>query len=196
LGLLSLVALGLVVESARRLGEARRGLPAPSEVSAAYLARVDGRLRRAGSTQPFTGWMIERHPDGAVKSRSLFVGGLREGLLEEWHPNGALHVRQHFHADLADGSRETWYPTGQKMSEGSFAAGRPQRDYRRWHENGRLAVQARFKDGKPDGLSYAWHPSGFLRTEALMREGEPVERHFYEDGRQRQPMLLSQTSNP
>jgi antitoxin component YwqK of YwqJK toxin-antitoxin module len=196
LAALALGSLGLAVASGQYLEKVRREASAQVEVSSTALSRASGRWCWAGSHEPFTGGMIERHPGGHRKSRTAVVQGLREGLYEEWHPNGELHARQFFHNDLADGLRTTWYPSGRKMSEGRLVGGRQQGDYRRWHENGALAVEAQFKDGEPDGPSYAWHPSGFLQTEALMRQGAPVERRFYEDGRQQRPVLLTQASKP
>lgn len=166
------------------------------EVMSAYLDRREGKLYRIGSSHRFSGWMIDRHPTGALKSRTEIVDGLKNGLSEEWGTNGVLQVRQSFRHDLPDGLRTTWYPDGHKMSEGMLVASLQQGEYRRWHENGTLAVKAQFKDGKPDGPSIAWHESGFLQAEAVMKQGAVVERHFYTDRQQRTPTLLSQATIP
>jgi hypothetical protein len=197
----SLAAFGVIVAavafaSSRALDRSESELPPRPEVALFRLERLDGRLHRLGSMEPFTGWMLDYSVDRTMKSRSAVVAGLLHGVSEGWFTNGVLQVREHFTRGISVGLRNTWYPSGRLQSEETLVAGRLHGVVRRWHENGVLAVCAEFKDGNPDGASRAWYASGSLKAEALMRAGEVVQRHFFEDGDHLMPASLAQAKNP
>ena len=66
------------------------------EVILSSLTRTDARLCRTNETQPFTGFAIEKHRDGTLKSRSMIVNGLLHGLSEGWFTNGQTQVTENF----------------------------------------------------------------------------------------------------
>lgn len=156
--------------------------PALPEITRSELVERDGRLHRPGETQPFSGWLVERYPDGRHRSRSRLVDGVLQGVSEGWHPDGTLQIREYYAAGVCEGLRTRWHTNGVVMSQTIFVAGRPEGVFRRWHPNGVLAEQIEFRDGKEHGTSLALYPSGHLRALARVNAGELVTNEFWPDG--------------
>ena len=142
----------------------------------------DGRLYRKGESAPFTGALVERYPSGILKSRSLLLGGLLDGISEGWHTNGQIQVREYFKRGVSHGLRTKWYEQGALMSETMIRDGEHHGTFRRWHENGQLAETVEMKQGHPDGISSAYYPSGFLKARAHLNNGKVIEQKFWNDG--------------
>lgn len=157
------------------------GRPAPAEVDRAELTLIDGRLHGKGESVPFTGFMIERYPDGLLQSRTSVSNGLLEGLSEGWYTNGQRQVLEHFQAGVSHGQRVKWYANGVKLSEANIVQGKIEGVFRRWHDNGVLAEEIPMKAGQPDGLSRAYYSNGRLKAEARLRAGQVLEQKFWED---------------
>lgn len=188
------LVLGLLAAGAWWFLESRPPAPNRAEAALTDLVRSDGRLFLRGTTNaPFTGWMTEHYPEGAVKSRSQVVDGLLHGVSEGWRTNGQLQVREHFVGGVAEGPVTKWHPDGTRLSEGLARAGRLEGTFRRWHPNGVLAEEVTLRAGQPDGLSRAWFPSGHLKAEVELEQGRVVRQQFWPDGQQPR---LAQVSNP
>jgi antitoxin component YwqK of YwqJK toxin-antitoxin module len=188
---LAVLASVLAYNSMRELEEAETKKPEPVSIPRLRLVNREGRFYRLGSQIPFTGWMTDQFPTGALRLRSAVSDGRLYGESVGWFTNGVREVCEHFREGLPSGIRTTWHMNGQKRSEGLLVAGRQQGTYRQWHENGTLAVEAEFEAGKPNGLSRSWYPSGCLQAEALMKHGEIQIRHVYPDGNRREVTLLA-----
>lgn len=171
-----------------------RGRPVPAEPPselAANLSLREGRLHRAGAGGPFSGWMLERYPEAALKSRSRVVDGRLNGVSEGWHANGGLQVREHFVAGLSEGPVTKWHPDGTRRSEGTAHGGQLEGVFRRWHENGQLAEELTLRAGLADGLSRAWFPDGSLKAEVTLRAGQVLTQKFWKEGEQPPPTVLA-----
>jgi antitoxin component YwqK of YwqJK toxin-antitoxin module len=166
-----------------------KNAPAPREVPRQALELVDGRLCLTGAPQPFSGLMVERWENGALKSRSALAHGLLEGLSEGWHTNGQVQVRESFHAGVSHGLRAKWFASGRKESEGMIVNGKHSGLFRRWHEDGSLAQEIQMSEGNPQGLARAYYPSGFVKAEVRLRAGQVLERKFWKDGEHKAPRL-------
>lgn len=180
---------------AREAADAATLASDPVSVPHTRLRQVNGRFHRLGSPIPFTGWLIERHPDGSPRLRSSVVNGLFHGESLEWAANGVLVVLEAYQHGVPNGVRRTWYPDGRKRSEGRLIMGLQQGYYWQWSESGALIAEAVFDAGKAHGLSRAWYPSGCLKAEASMNHGEVVTRRSYLDGAQRQSTLLADATH-
>lgn len=141
-----------------------------------------GRLHRIGSTNLFTGLMLERYADGALRSRSTVTHGLLHGLSEGRYPNGQVQVTEQFTEGVSHGLRTKWYPDGAKLSEATIVEGKLHGPFRRWHPNGELAEDLQLKEGQPDGLSKAYFPSGSMKSRTTMQNGKVVEQKLWKDG--------------
>ena len=157
-------------------------LAVSTEVSRTNLVLRDQRLHLAGQVAPFTGWMLERNPDGKLRSRSSVSSGVLHGVSQGWHTNGQLQVEEHFREGVSHGLRTKWYPSGAKLSEATIADGRLNGPFRRWQVNGALSEQIEFTNNQPEGVSLAWFPSGSLKARVLVRSGKVVEQQFWKDG--------------
>lgn len=146
------------------------------------LMLIDGRLCRVGTSNVFTGLMVERHPDGTLRSRTEVKNGMLNGLSEGWYTNGVLQVTEHFTNGVSHGLRVKWHPGGSKASEAQIADGKLHGRFVSWHENGTRAAEVEFKNGQPDGISSAYFPSGALKTQVTMRHGTAIERKDWKDG--------------
>jgi len=61
---------------------------------------VDGLARRQGEDRPFTGVVIDRHPNNKKKLEMPFKDGRVEGVWREWDQAGVLVVRNYCEADV------------------------------------------------------------------------------------------------
>lgn len=135
-----------------------------------------------GSTNPFTGFMLEFYGNESLKSRSTISNGLLHGISEGWHTNRQLAVQEHFRDGVSHGLRIKWHLNGTKLSEASIVEGQLHGSFRRWHENGGLAEELELRQGQAEGISRAFYPSGFLKAKVDLQNGKPVEQQFWEDG--------------
>ena len=140
-----------------------------------------GRWQLRGTTNAFTGLLLDTYPDGTRKSLSMVSDGLLNGVSRGWHTNGQQQVEEHFVAGISHGLRAKWHPNGQKLSEITIVDGKLSGTYRRWDEDGALAEEIEMKNGQPDGISKAYFPSGFLKSQVAMRNGEVVSRQSWND---------------
>lgn len=179
------------------------GKRAPAEEPTRLLSElvlVEGRLTVAGSPDEiFNGWVLERYPDGELKSRSRVLAGRLQGVSEGWYPDGRLQVREHFADGVAEGSVTKWHPDGNRLSEGFARGGRLDGIFRRWHDNGVLAEEVSLHRGEPHGLSRAYYPSGFLKAEVRLENGRVLDQRFWDDGETPAPApaaALARSSTP
>ena len=165
----------------------RAAIPTGSvELARTNLVLEDGRLRPAGMTNPFTGFMVEHFSTGSLRSRSAVSNGLLHGVSEGWFTNAQLQVSEHFKEGVSHGLRTKWYSNGTKQSEAGIADGKLHGTFRQWHENGMLSEQVEFIADRPEGLSVAYYPSGFLKARVTMRDGKPTEQTFWKDGEKKE----------
>lgn len=177
LGLAAAALIGLGLFLLARRDVAPPPPPAPlREVSRTDLTRTNDRLQVPGESQAFTGWMLDRYPDGTLRSKSAVSNGLLQGVSEGWHTNGTIQIREFFVDGVSHGLRTKWSPEGTRISEATVEHGKIQGMFRRWHTNGSLAEEVSMKDDQPDGVAQAFHPDGTLKTRVTLRNGTVVKQ--------------------
>jgi len=181
-GVAAVAALSMLVRPSSKQTPESKIAPAAGEVPRAQLELRSSRLFRTGTTNSFTGRMVEHYPDGALRSRSAVTNGLLHGLSEGWHTNGLLQVTEHFKEGVSHGLRTKWHLNGVKQSEASIVDGQLQGLFRKWHDNGTLAEQIELVNNQPEGVALAYFPSGSIKTRAVMQNGRPVEQKSWQDG--------------
>lgn len=167
--------------------------PAPGAVQTAGLPETPrhdlvlqgGRLCRIGTSNLFSGVVVERHETGGLKSRCAVANGVLEGLSECWHTNGQKQVEEHFRGGISHGTRIRWHENGQKLSEACIVDGRIEGTFRRWYDNGVLVEEVAMKANQPDGISRGYYRSGFLKAEVRMVNGRIQEQRYWKDGEKR-----------
>ena len=155
------------------------------EVNRTNLLRSHDLWFPNGSTNPFTGILVDFYPGGGRMSRSAVSNGQLEGLSEGWFTNGQQQVRENYRTNVADGLRTRWYPDGQKMSECTIVSGQIQGVFRRWHQDGSLAEEIPMRDGQPEGVGRVYYPSGCLAMEVERHSGKVVKQQEWKDGEQK-----------
>lgn len=174
------LTLGLALFGCSRPGEEVRLRKV--EASTEDLDIREGHLFLKGTTNLLSGWLVERYPDGRLKSRSEAIGGALNGVSEGWHTNGVLDVREAFLDGVSHGTRQRWNTAGQRVSEAQIVHGKLEGTFRRWHENGQLAEEIAMKAGAPEGLSRSWYLSGSLKMIASVSNGQVTTQQSFEDG--------------
>jgi antitoxin component YwqK of YwqJK toxin-antitoxin module len=165
------------------VGRSRKPVTPPrAERLVSELVRQDGGLADPATGRLFTGWLLDRYPDGALRSKSWLSNGVLQGLSEGWYPNGVQEIREHFVAGKSQGSVTRWREDGTMLSEGIAVDGRLEGIFRRWHSNGQLAEEATLRLGVPEGVSRAWYPDGSLRAEVQLDGGTVVRQQFWKAG--------------
>lgn len=175
---LAVLAVGAVV-----VGRPRKPVTLPiAERLVSELVRRDGGLADPATGLLFTGWLLDRYPDGALRSKSWLSNGVLQGLSEGWYTNGVQEIREHFVGGKSQGAVTRWREDGTLLSEGTAVDGRLEGTFRRWHPNGQLAEEATLRVGVPEGVSRAWHPDGSLRAEVQLERGTVVRQQFWKTG--------------
>ena len=101
--------------------------PVEREVEAAevVLQRNHGIL--SIKDQPFSGVVVERHPDGTVKSKSPYAAGRLEGESDIWYANGKMAEVRHFKNGWKEGEHKGWWEDGRPRFVFHFKAHFPSR---------------------------------------------------------------------
>jgi hypothetical protein len=119
----------------------------PAEIPLGRMTLRDGRLFRAASERPFTGYAMEFYANGNRKSRSAVSKGLLHGLSQGWTPEGVLQVREHFLHGVSHGIRTKWHPNGIRQSQASILNGKLHGSFQRWDNQGKLIERIEMKNG-------------------------------------------------
>lgn len=172
LGFLAAAGVTLLVGCSR--DEPPAAATSPIEASPDQLERREGLLYATGSTQAFTGLLVEPYPSGALKARSEVVRGRLHGISEGWYTHGQLQVREHFSNGVSHGLRQKWHADGTRWSEATIDQGKMEGWYRRWHPNGRLAEEVEMRNNSPQGVARAFDAEGRLLREVQVEAGRPV----------------------
>lgn len=149
------------------------------EVSRESLVLKEERLYLTNAPTPFTGIVVERYPDGVVRSRSGVKDGKLQGESRGWYPNGQLQVLEHFEVGVSHGVRTKWHENGERQSEAQIVRGVIEGVFRRWHPEGGLAEEIPMKAGQPDGLAKSFNPDGSPKAEAVLNAGQVVTQRFF-----------------
>lgn len=191
------IAIGLLLTAwiLLQLGCKRKPAEAQPEVGLGDLTLRDGRLCPRGSTNPFTGRMVEIYPGGGLKSRTDLSNGWIHGLSLGWYTNGQMQIREPFSNGISHGLRVKWYENGQKQSEAPIRLGKLEGTFRRWDDQGRLMEELEMKGGDPDGVSHAYYPDGSIKVRAVMAKGKVLERKSWKPGEFREKNNGTHSSN-
>lgn len=86
--------------------------------------------------------------------------GLRHGPAVRWHPSGALRSRTAYAHGQREGEHRAWFPDGSPEVAGAFEADQPVGRWRRWHATGALALEVTLVDGQLHGPARAAYEDG------------------------------------
>jgi antitoxin component YwqK of YwqJK toxin-antitoxin module len=143
--------------------------------------REDKRLYQHGSSEAFSGLLVEDFSREARKLEIEIHDGKAHGSSRGWFENGQIEVEETFIEGVSNGLRTRWYESGQKRSQAKIVDGVIDGSYLEWHDNGTKAVAMSLKKGVADGLAETWHPSGILKSRFEYDDGKVTRRKTWPD---------------
>ncbi|MCP4686161.1 MAG: hypothetical protein GY867_12050 [bacterium] len=126
--------------------------------------------------------LIEKHPDGTIKSESLYKNGGKHGVCREYFPDGLESKSEEWVDGRLHGEVITWHENGRKASRRVYERGETAGIEQRWDETGYLFEEkALTEDGR---LHRVWSPgSGYLiREHVAYSDGRGEIREWYSGG--------------
>ncbi len=107
----------------------------PGVVAGDRLVERDGLWYETGSSEPFTGTMVEYWPGGGKKAEIELVGGRVHGKMTEWYEDGGKASETEYHEGELHGTAVGWDEEGRKLAEVEFSGGE-EVGRREWDEEG------------------------------------------------------------
>lgn len=98
--------------------------------------------------EPAASAILEKWPNGAMKSEEPTARGVREGLARYWHENGQLYGEIPWKDGQKHGSFKLFRPDGTIEQQLSYKAGQVDGVCRWYDEAGRLKQEARYEAGR------------------------------------------------
>lgn len=151
------------------------------EVDLADLTRQGDVLMLQGSTEPFSGYMVERYADGEYKTRSRIEDGRLHGWVRGWFPDGTLESEEHFQQGISHGVRKRWHENGTLASHTEIVEGVVHGEFKTWDAEGNLVQRMHMVEGQAHGVSEAYYPSGHLRARVRIEHGEILSQESWDD---------------
>jgi len=91
------------------------------------------------------------HPNGQLKSETLYVNKNLHGLTRSWFDDGSLDSEVGWRNDRKNGVSRHWYGKGQLKDECNYKDDVRDGEFRRWTSDGTLTHEGIFRDGKAVG---------------------------------------------
>ena len=127
----------------------------PSFRNSDQLLTESGRLFAVGDSAPYSGPVMDYHPNGNKAYSVTVVDGVAQGLAREWHENG------------------------QKKTEATLQDGEAVGVLRGWYDNGQPRYDVPLQNGEAEGITTEYYPGGQRRNETMYARGQ---RHGTETG--------------
>ncbi len=121
--------------------------------------------------EPFNGYSVKYHSNGALAERLGFYKGKREGTAKRWSANGKLLVESHYKNNRLHGRYTTWWDNQVAASEANYENGKINGIEKQWYASGQLAKVRNLVDGKEHGLQKAWLENGILYVNYEAKNG-------------------------
>jgi antitoxin component YwqK of YwqJK toxin-antitoxin module len=154
------------------------GIP---EAERSLLVLVDGLLVQEGTSEPFSGYMVEYYEDGSYKTRSRIEEGKLHGMVRGWFPDGTLESEEPFVHGVSHGVRQRWYENGTLAARTEIVEGEVHGEFKTWDEDGHLIQRIAMSRGQPHGVSESYYPSGYLRTRVKVEQGQILSQESWDN---------------
>lgn len=151
------------------------------EVERVRLSLVDGVLKEEGTSDPFTGFMVERYEDGSYQTRSRIEAGQLHGVVRGWFPDGTLESEEYFVQGVSHGVRQRWHENGVLAARTEIAEGEVHGEFKTWDADGHLVQRITMVQGQPHGISESYYPSGYVRTRVKVEHGEILSQESWDN---------------
>lgn len=121
--------------------------------------------------EPMTGQVIERWPDGSLRTMTEFAGGRRHGVAKAWFVEGQPMYERWYEEGLEEGTHRGWWEDGSVRFVYEFDLGVHEGSAREWYPNGSLYRDFHYAKGKELGRQRMWHADGTLRANYVVKDG-------------------------
>ncbi|MGP1991010.1 toxin-antitoxin system YwqK family antitoxin [Zobellia laminariae] len=121
--------------------------------------------------EPFNGYSIKSHDNGAIGERLGYVDGKREGIFKQWSSNHVLRVQSYYKHNRLDGIYKTWWENGTLSEESHYVDGVLHGTQKHWYDTGEIAKERNLVEGKEQGMQKAWLKNGKLYVNYEAKNG-------------------------
>lgn len=146
-----------------------------------------GVLYALGDTEPYTGPVIDYHPNGVKSYQYEVKKGVPQGPVTEWYQSRQKMTESTLKDGELVGVMTGWYPNGKKEYEMPLEEGEIHGAGTEYYESGQRKSQTPYVKGKREGREIGFDENGIKLWEADWKadrlEGAYVE--FYPSGKRR-----------
>ncbi|MFC6199395.1 toxin-antitoxin system YwqK family antitoxin [Ponticaulis profundi] len=144
----------------------------------------DGVAYPKDSAEPFTGTMIDFHPNGQLKQKSEFESGVNSGSSLVYYANGRLETEFQYINGKQDGVQKQYFPNGQLESVYRVQNGEHEGLSESFYENGSIQSRINFSNGVWNGTFEKFYENGSLEASGTFANGSTIEpyRKFNDSG--------------
>lgn len=108
------------------------------------------------------GDMMKWYPTGQLHKRCIYVDGRRHGEMLQWYPSGQLRWCCNYAENQPHGTCSHWYTSGQLYKQYSYANGYLHGECKTWAASGQLIIHCAYNKASPSGMYHRWFESGQL----------------------------------
>lgn len=140
------------------------------------LIKSDQALKRQAGKwlykgKAYSGWIIEKYPNGKTKSKTPYYQGSEHGLAKGWFPGGQKWFERPYILGKKNGVHKTWWPSGQIKHQADIKQDIYEGNVKEWYHDGRLYKDFNYKNGHEAGHQRAWKSDGRIRANYVVENG-------------------------
>jgi antitoxin component YwqK of YwqJK toxin-antitoxin module len=116
--------------------------------------------------------LTEYYEGGAIKARSSFKEGLRDGPTFVYTRDGKIWQKAEYREGKMEGEIATYYPDGKLKNQAWYKDGALNGVVREFYSNGNKQSEAEYKDNIQSGIARSFYENGNLKTEEFYINGQ------------------------
>jgi antitoxin component YwqK of YwqJK toxin-antitoxin module len=141
-----------------------------------YLSMNDAGLQRklgllVYGQALFTGYTYDLFPSGAIKEKTHWVNGKRDGRYTRFFENGNLKEVRFYKNHLKDSIHQGWHANGTLHFEYHFLEGQYHGSFKEWYPDGSLYTQRNYAYGQEVGTQQVFEEDGSIRANYFVKDG-------------------------
>jgi antitoxin component YwqK of YwqJK toxin-antitoxin module len=112
------------------------------------------------------------YTNGALKERTAYIGGKKEGISETWYENGAPKSKYNYKNDLMEGESWEYNSSGMPATYGSYKQNKPIGKFTLYFADGRQHYVVNYGEQGLDGEQKEYYVTGQLKLSTLYKNGK------------------------
>ena len=160
-------------------------LGVPATLAAQNPMNLDELVDRRGvylhpqTLEAYSGPVVARFGDGAVREHGTLQNGRWQGVRESFYLDGQLEVRETYRNGVLHGAFESYFRTGRPSDRGTYQDGRLQGPYEAYWSRTQGDIHA----AHSNAAGAAGDHEGHAGMDMAMAPGDVMERGTWSDGR-------------